>query len=706
MRRMKFWLMSCTVIFLLVSIAAQAAVDKVICVPWQGNVNSYHTTVSGHNVEMKGVIKTTDTSTIWYKWVFGDGTESSVVTTSGRTKYNVEIFHTYTGADDTPFTARLLVDDVDSSMANAQEDNYLVRIHADNLDAKINMAIDRGLWYLYKNGTNTSRYYQTRDGSPFMVWSYGSYFSSPTACAVHAFEINGHKETGDFDEDPYAEYVQLGLNWLFNGYYYNTTYSMLQPTDIGDQASGDPDTNGNGIGIGVRDRGYNPVYQSGMVMDAIVASGTPDADSGRDFDGDGTNDTYREVLQDMCDMYAWGMNDTGWYRGGWRYGWNYGSSDNSICQWAAIGMIPAQEAPWNCNVPEWVKTLNNSHWLNYSHNSWWAGGVNYGGYGYTSPSPVWGYYAVTPSGMVQLSFSGSTTADPRWVRCERWLADTWSSWLGSNNVYAYFAMAKAMRLAEPNPVENFSSNGLDWYRGGIVGGVTMQGLGERVANRLLRDGYWGYYGRNLGTAWCVIILRPTLFREGPIACFDADPNPGYPDMPIEFDPSCSGHSAPGKGIDDLVLYEWDWDNNGTYDTSTTTPTVVTHSFATPTLPAAFPVKLRVTDDADDTATFAMDIHITNPPHPPVSKPGGPYWVSLCEGDTLVLDGSNSYDPDEGQHEDGCPTCPPDTITEYEWDLDGAPFNYTGPTGETVDLGTGFRTYFGSAGAYGFLSHQR
>ena len=63
-------------VLLLSTVAAQAAVDKVICVPWQGDINKYHTTVSGHNLEIKGVIKTTDTSRIYYKWVFGDGTES------------------------------------------------------------------------------------------------------------------------------------------------------------------------------------------------------------------------------------------------------------------------------------------------------------------------------------------------------------------------------------------------------------------------------------------------------------------------------------------------------------------------------------------------------------------------------------------------------------------------------------------------------
>ncbi|MBI5374606.1 MAG: hypothetical protein HZA77_04165 [Candidatus Schekmanbacteria bacterium] len=682
---------------------ASAAVDKVICVPWQGNIAKYHTTWNGLNVTLKGVIKTTTTSTIWYRWNYGDGSPTTAVSSlSGKIRYTVETQHTYSGTEGTPFTAQLLVDDVDNSMTHAVSDNYLVKIETQNLDSKINVAIDNGLWYLYKSGGESS-YYHSYDGSPVMVWSYSSYYASPTASAVQAFEINGHKETGDFDEDPYAEYVQLGLNWLFNGYYYSTSYPMLQSVGIGLQHGENPDSRPNGKGIECRDYGYRPIYQGGMVMDAIISSGTPDADSGRDFDGDGKTETYREIVQDMIDMYAWGQYDDISY-GGWRYNWN-DWPDNSACQWAAIGMIPAQESPWNCTVPSWVKTYDDG-WLNYSHYQWnWDGTQNlWGGFGYTGPT--WGD-ALTPSGMVQLSFVGATTDDPRWIRCERWFADNWKDvnrdWLDQNNVYAYYAFAKAMRLAKPNPVVIFSQggifNGLDWYRGS---GATM-GLAEKISSQLIASSYWDYYGANLGTAWCVIILKPVLFAEAPVACFDADPNPSYPDASISFDPSCSGHSESGKDISNLVLFEWDWDNDGVYDATTTSPNIITHTFSCSSVPCVYPVTLRVTDDSGPprTANYVQDIQITNPPHPPVASLKGPYMVSLCEGDSLILDGSDSYDPDEGQHEAGCPDCPDDTIISYEWDLLGAPWDFDNEitvTG-TLDLGSGFTEFMPESGAY-------
>jgi|GEM_PF-680666 len=679
----------------------QAAV-KPICIPWQGNPARFHTAINGQSVYIKGIIKTDHTDTIWYKWIYGDGSESAVASTSGRTKYNVESTHTYAGAVGTPFTAKLMVDEVDGTMFNAVSDNFLVKMEASNLDARINIAIDNGLWYLYKSGSNASGHYHTFDGSPLMVWSYSSYYASPTASVVQAFQINGHKETGDPDEDPYAEYVDWGLNWLLQGWYYRDYYPMLRPVSIGLQNGNNPDLNGNGIGIEVRDYSYRPVYEGGMIMDAIIASGTPDANSFRDFDGDGACETYREVVQDMCDQYAWGQYDDARY-GGWRYSWHQWP-DNSACQWGAIGMIPAQEAPWDCNVPDWVKTYNNN-WLNYSHYQWnWDGTQNlWGGFGYTGPS--WGD-ALTPSGMVQLDFCGATTADPRWIRCERWFSDNWKDtgrdWLDRNNVYAYYAFAKAMRLALPDPVVSFSSGtfaNLDWYRGN---GLTM-GLAEKISDRLIASSYWDYYGRNLGTAWCVIILKPVLFAESPVACFDADPNPSYSDMDISFDPSCSSHSEPGKDITNLVLFEWDWDNDGNFDESTADPDIVTHAFHVDPndMPGIFPVTLKVTDDSlpSRSATYVMNINITNPPHPPVARLMGPYMVSLCPGDTLLLDGSNSYEPDEGEHEAGCDTCPDDTITAWDWDLGGAPWDYTDATGIVLDLGTGFTSEFGSAGSY-------
>jgi hypothetical protein len=536
-----------------------------------------------------------------------------------------------------------------------------------------------------------------------MIWyngsSYtGNFFASPAASAIHAFGINNHKINGNAGEDPYVESVRLGMNWLIQGYYYSTTYAMLQAVSIAPQAAGNPDGNGNGFGIQVRDYGYQPIYQGGQIMDALIASGVqPTDDTGRDFTGRGTTWTFGELLQDMCDMYAWGQVDSGYYRGGWRYSWN-GESDNSAAQWAAIGMIPAQKAPWNCSVPAWVKT-ENAIWLNYSYAS--------GHFGYMSNNYQHDYYFnTTSSGLVQMNMDGQAgydnpatpndERDPKWIASERYMANNWYTFLHNNSpnwggpmTYGWYAFAKAMRTALPSPVERIrttSGSDFDWY----LGTGSTKGMAQRIVENQNAAGYWNgsLTGTSpLTTAWMVVILKPALFKAAPIACFSANPNPSYPNMDIIFDPSCSGHSETGKGIANLTRFEWDMDNDGIYDDSTSTPVEVRHAFACANLPCTYPVTLKVTDDDEEglTATFTLQVNITNPPHPPVAEAGGPYMVSQCQDDGLILDGSKSYDINQGETEAGCATCQPDSITAWEWDVNGAPWDYTDAAGQTATV---------------------
>ena len=61
-----------------------------------------------------------------------------------------------------------------------------------------------------------------------------------TASAAQAFLINGHGELGDVREDPYVETVSRGLHTMF---------TRLATFAIAPQTYGDPDSNGNGIGL-------------------------------------------------------------------------------------------------------------------------------------------------------------------------------------------------------------------------------------------------------------------------------------------------------------------------------------------------------------------------------------------------------------------------------------------------------------------------
>lgn len=684
--------------------------------------NSTSTEDAAVLAQLKGVVKTSGTDTYYYQWVFGDGTSSTPASISGSTKYNLEASHTYVAAPGTPFTAKLLVAN-DSSMAGAVEDPYLVKVEADSLDARINIAIDKGLWWLYKQGNVLPGYESwphTYNGQPFMAWLQASWegtLASPSASAIQAFAINNHKANGNPDEDPYAEAVKQGVNYLVNGYSRNNASCpelqavTIAPVNRGGGLIDDPEAgqaSPNGLGIQVYGCGGHIPYQSGQIMDAIISSGVLPTDlTGRDF-APGTaqshNWTYGEVLQDMSDMHAWGQSESTGCNGGicgsWWYNWNAGyPGDNSASQWGAIGMIPAQHSPWSVVVPQWVKDYN-ANWLAYSMGCTGPSiDVTSCGYSFFSYNNAGGCadnncLATTTSGMVQMIFDGQTTNDRKWGIGEKYVSDRWQSLLhtntawGGSRTYGWYSLAKAMRLSLPNQTTNLTKTSgatFDWYYGNpALAACTSEsdcekGLAPRILETQSANGSWQNGGMTeppLTTAWMIITLNPTLFAASPSACFSAAPNPSYADQDITFDPSCSGHSETGKSIANLTKFEWDWNNDGVYDQSTATPTTLTHQFACAALPCTYPVKLRVTDDGNPalTATAVVNINITNPPHPPFAIAGGPYVASTCVGDTLTLDGSKSFDQDEGTHEAGCLSCPNDTITAWDWDL-AAPLNF-------------------------------
>jgi len=74
----------------------------------------------------------------------------------------------------------------------------------------------------------------------------------------------------------------------------------------------------------------------------------------------------------------------------------------------------------------------------------------------------------------------------------------------------------------------------------------------------------------------------------PVALFSKSGNPVPVKVPVEFDPE---QSYDPDGV--IVLYEWDWEGDGTYEDTTTSPSIVPHMYSSP---GKWNVTLRVTDD--------------------------------------------------------------------------------------------------------------
>jgi outer membrane protein assembly factor BamB len=130
----------------------------------------------------------------------------------------------------------------------------------------------------------------------------------------------------------------------------------------------------------------------------------------------------------------------------------------------------------------------------------------------------------------------------------------------------------------------------------------------------------------------------------PVADFSWTPKNPLSGEIINFDASDS-YDTDGT----IVLYEWDWDNDGIYDESYTTP-LATHSWFQP---GSYPVVLRVTDDDGADNKQTKTVNVVN--RPPVAKFE---WIPtlLLTGETATFDASASYDSDGN-------------IVLYEWDWD-------------------------------------
>jgi len=148
-------------------------------------------------------------------------------------------------------------------------------------------------------------------------------------------------------------------------------------------------------------------------------------------------------------------------------------------------------------------------------------------------------------------------------------------------------------------------------------------------------------------AWMVAEVTVTEnVTSPPVAIATVQSGPYELDVAINF--FNDGSYDPDGG--DIVLYEWDWDNDGTYED---TGEAVSHSWSTPGLKE---IQFRVTDDEDETDVLDDAIEISIATILPVaiaSVADGPYYTN--EPINFYDDGS--YDPDGGD------------IALYEWDWD-------------------------------------
>ena len=677
------------------------------------NPSLAHNSWSGNPLTLKGTLTSPlfGTDTFTYDWNPGDGTPHCTGTVTNQ--YNVSCPHTYSGTVGQSFTAVLTITDTTKGLVSPVAANcplsvthgacYYTQLFAPppNLGVEVNNAIDNGLWYLH----TFMRHYTTTGGAAAGDWTgvggnvdtNGAGDNGPNSLECSAFENSGFLPTSI--ANPYSDDVKLCLSGIFDRL---TTIAISSVNDL-KFGTFNPDSNNNGIGV--EHDGGDVNYQTGMMLDAIVASGTPAttvtsgttlaaAITAAHVNGSGAGGayTYKDAVVDMVDDYTYcqapsfdngfGVITAG---GGWHYTCQEESGDNSVSQWAAIGIIPAiRSASFGATVPTELHTADET-WLDVSFT---ANSPTNGYFGYTSSSPIWGPYADTPSGMVQLAMNGlgrgttSPGGHKLWDSAETYIRDNFGNLqsAGAGNslkdyYYGMFSFTKAMLLhdnndgAHPLGTQNqalttlvssddpgtcsspvpLSSPGsgagpcypaIDWYgaqTSAFGGSDPTDGVARTIIGNQNADGSWfgqNYTGQQnyFQTGISITMLNHTVFKAVPVACFTANPSQVASGGPVILDGGCSVDQNPA---DTLVTWEWDLDGTGGTNFSlpagakclTASCSKIQYNFTLPagkSLPFNYPVRLRVVDSASVTADVVGSVVISSPPNPPQANAGGPY----------------------------------------------------------------------------------
>jgi hypothetical protein len=363
-------------------------------------------------------------------------------------------------------------------------------------------AIDSGLAWLAGSQQTNGR------------WIYDNSYGDTAATGAALLAFLEEKPNWGTNAAAYQAVVDKGLTYLF---------SQGQTVGIGVQPAGNPDTNGNGIGIKFVPGGANgrDTYVTGLVMPVIakMAAETPAATV---VAGPLAGKTYKDIVQDTVDYFAWGQNDSGYARGAWRYSANSGDADNSTAQWPVIGMLYGQAVP-GVTVPGFVKTELKT-WIDYIQNS------SNGGSGYDSP----GYLvneAKTGGLLVEMAFAGyNGTSTGLTDKSDKagalaYLNTTWkngpsATWDGNfGHPYAMWSIYKGLEttigLDDTTAITNLLTTCGTQDAGDVCN--WFEDYAEWLVSHQNGDGSWtGYSSWNnvLATPWFINILAATEIPDG------------------------------------------------------------------------------------------------------------------------------------------------------------------------------------------------
>ena len=622
-----------------------------------------------------------------YDLDFGDG--STHVTGSGVSAASATFIgatHTYSSGGSK--TASLTVTDAANRTYTRQT---VIRVLlSPTHDDRVNMAIEKGLINLYQTQTALD---QKRIYWDVYGWNH-DYSVAATGAPLMAFEENGHLAKYDYEDEIYAETVQKGLDYLLDhgkgGLY------ALSPHSDG-IAVRDSDSNGDGVGAFLTPHTYANAFGA---MALIIAHSSAQEAQSDIIGGSGPfkGMSYYDLVTDIIDQYSYAQGDGG-NRGGWVYYFNTpdnGRYDGSAQQWPALTFKAAIDR-WGLSPQQWV--IDNAV-FGYKTLQDGTGGAGYAG------CCSWRNTAKTGGMLVGYSVAGKLVGDTDADLGRTFLGNIWNNapntgadmagWAGE--FYAMYGAKKGLQLQGVTTVST-PSGVRDWYQdesAWLLGNASLLDVNFNTGYRSSgygygqnSDGSWNNSGwipnGPLSTAHAILILTKsvTVALPVPVIAPVGDQSARNP-APFTLDGTGSYHLDPNNAI---VEWLWILDAGANPDWNSPTASGQTASVNPGwNSPGVHTATLRVKDNQNPAnyATAKININVTLNDVPPVAVPIPPSYVPPIYtgniGDTIILDGTFSYDVDG------------DPIVSYAWDLDG---NGTYGTAADIALDTSGNNAVGS-----------
>jgi hypothetical protein len=320
-----------------------------------------------------------------------------------------------------------------------------------------------------------------------------------TKFADRALDLHMSPTDPDYE---YADLVTGGLEYIM---------SQQIPIAIGVEPAGDPDGDGDGLGVYFTDCGYHEIYNTGVAMMALAASGDPG--------------TFGGALQDAVDFMAWAQADPecGLHRGGWRYYFDYCTSDNSNSGYATLGLGFAEAAPpfgFGLVVPQFVKDELDI-WIDVMQDD--VDGDTWDGGSWYDPGSHWVNILKTGNLIYEMGLVGDTAATPRVQDAVDFIERHWFDNGGCDVGWIHHrqAMFTMMKGLEAMGIEYLDLDG---------DGVAEHDWFAEVAQHLIDtqqgDGSWPWdcWGNQLlSTTWALLTLEKAVPTFAIEVAFDAKP---------------------------------------------------------------------------------------------------------------------------------------------------------------------------------------